>query len=54
MNNKKLIIFSELASFRLDNSTNTYFTQNYSNYNKKFAFQLHELRRKKLINSTWI
>ena len=44
----------DLTSIRLDKNTNLFLSQNLSDYNNKIAFHCRELRRKRLIDSTWV
>ena len=43
----------DLTSIGLDKNTNLFLSQNLSDYNNKIAFHCRELRRKRLIDSTW-
>ena len=41
------------TSIVFDKNTNIFLTQNLSDYHNKIAFHCRELRRKRLIDSTW-
>ena len=53
LKNKKSLCLFDLTSIGLDKSTNHFLSQNLPDYNNKIAFHCRELRRKRLINSTW-
>ena len=52
LKNKKMTSV-DLTSTGLDQTTNVFLSQNFSDYNNKIAFHYRELRQKKLIDSTW-
>ena len=52
--NKKVLMSVDLTSIGLDKTTNLFLSQNLSDYNNKIVFHCRELRRKKLIDSTWV
>ena len=54
LKNKKMLMSVDLTSIGLDNNTNLFLSQNCSDYNNKIAFHCRELRRKRLIDSTWV
>ena len=43
----------DLTSIGLDKNINLFFSQKLSDYNNKIAFHCRELKRKRLIDSTW-
>ena len=43
----------DLTSIGLDKNINLFFSQTLSDYNNKIAFHCRELKRKRLIDSTW-
>ena len=53
LKNKKILMSVDLTSIGLDKNTNLFLSQNLSDYNNKIAFHCRELRRKRLIDSTW-
>ena len=48
-----MLMFVDLTSIGLEKNTNLFLSQNLSDYNNKIAFHCRELRRKRLIDSTW-
>ena len=46
-------MFVDLTSIGLDKNINLFFSQTLSDYNNKIAFHCRELKRKRLIDSTW-
>ena len=50
---KKRLMSVDLTSIWLDKNTNLFLSQNLSDYNDKIAFHCQDLRRKRLIDSTW-
>ena len=46
-------MFGDLTSIGLDKNINLFFSQKLSDYNNKIAFHCRELKRKRLIDSTW-
>ena len=46
-------MFVDLTSIGLDKNINLFFSQKLSDYNNKIAFHCRELKRKRLIDSTW-
>ena len=53
LKNKKMLMSVDPTSIGLDKNTNLFLSQNLSDYNNKIAFHCRELRRKRLIDSTW-
>ena len=51
LKNKKMLMSVDLTSIGLDRNTNLFLSQNLSD---KIAFHCRELRRKRLIDSTWV
>ena len=49
-----MVMSVDLTNIGLDKNTNLFLSQNLSDYNNKIAFHCRELRRKMLIDSTWI
>ena len=43
----------DLTSIGLDKNIHLFFSQKLSDYNNKIAFHCRELKRKRLIDSTW-
>ena len=53
LKNKKMLMSVDPTSIGLDKNTNLFLSQNLSDYNNKIASYCRELRRKRLIDSTW-
>ena len=49
----KMLMSVDFTSIGLDKNTNLFLSHNLSDYNNKIAFHCRELRRKRLIDSTW-
>ena len=54
LKNKKMLMSVDLTSIGLSKNTNLFLSQILSDYNNKIAFHCRELRRKRLIDSTWV
>ena len=54
LKNKKILMSVDLTSIGLDKNTNLFLSLNLSNYNNKIAFHCRKLRRKRLIDSTYV
>ena len=53
LKNKKMLISVDPTRLELDENTNLFLSQNVSDYNSKIVFHCRELRRRRLIGSTW-
>ena len=54
LKNKKMLMSVDLTSIGLHKNKNLFLSENLSDYNNKIVFHCRELRRKRLIDSTWV